>query len=314
MTSFLSRRYNRNLCVILGGVEDPIRCEYERFVSEFATPRGALEYHCKLAQETYIQDYVNKVVGVIYKIEELQRWGFRATADKHLHPLDVQEQTDLAETAMDLVRHMWTQECWTCLLFSERPHYCLASLLSPDASIVKAALAKLQRLFEVLSAAESQASHGSWLEQFLNMLLWPRSTVVREVLVGLHECHWQRVPQDISDLLEHVFKGPGSSRVVELAFKTVTDAPGNSMSRLSRWKTLMCARLLEGVGQKECLADPAVMVPPGVQFDEASFVPKQSEFSLGFSAQQALEEDRCNTTISCHTPPLGKKTEIPLCF
>ena len=89
----------------------------------------------------------------------------------------------------------------------------------------------------------------SEVDRMLQKLLWPRSTLCREMLVAAHECEFQQFPDDLVEELEEASICQATSVLCENAHKVINaDAnhcPNGAISRQQKWHALLASPLLE---------------------------------------------------------------------
>ena len=288
-TFFLSDDHCRSLLLVLTHVEEFLRQEYLCQIDMCQTVRGALEWH--ILQSKGRLGYLGDMLASLGNVAVLRRLGFDMHRDTSKLPeLHIQQQFELADALMTLMRHMYSLEYFTQQLWAFRPPYCW---LSSDPDVVEGGKTFARSLFDALEKAESQTVEGSWMSQFLDDLHCPRSTIVREILISLHECEYV-VADDIRDILRGIFHSHPSSRIIAEAFKGLSDAGRHSASgnqnRLSRYETLVQSSLLEEYGQ------PSLGPPWGVGsseklIDEKDLKVTSVDFSLGAALSEAVREE-----------------------
>ena len=143
-------------------------------------------------------EYLSSVLQTMCDAEMLTRIGFSMDALN----FDPKSDEYLANTLTQLACKMYYQE-WVCMqLYRHRPPYCFAALISRNPEEARAALMEMKTLWEQLTDAEAVALSDDWVKQFLESLLWPRSTFCREVLISLAEMDFEELPPDVFDKLD----------------------------------------------------------------------------------------------------------------
>eukprot|EP00971_Amphidinium_carterae_P117429 2326046-Amphidinium_carterae.1 len=87
------------------------------------------------------------------------------------------------------------------ILFQEGYHTCppfvFAALVSEQREVSEPAMARCKALWVALQQLETGGTHVEQRLGWLQSMVWPTSTWVRECLVSLHETDWRRVPPDL---------------------------------------------------------------------------------------------------------------------
>ena len=100
-----------------------------------------------------------------------------------------------------------------------------------------------------LTYIEKEALRDPEVDQLLQKLLWPRSTLCREMLIGAHECFFKQFPDDLVEELEEAAICQATSVLCENAHKTINAAanhcPNGAISRQQKWHALLASPLLE---------------------------------------------------------------------
>ncbi|CAE7547735.1 SLC38A1 [Symbiodinium sp. CCMP2592] len=252
----LSKKFKSNLQMCLWWLGD-------RQTKAFTEPDGVLNWHIQTSLGSFMTEYLSSVLETLCDAELLTRIGFSREALNG----DAKEDEYLANTMTQLACKMYYQE-WVCMqLYCHRPPYCFAKLISRKPEEARAALMEMKALWDQLTNAEAVALCDSWLKNFLESLLWPRSSFCREILISLAEMDFEELPSDVSDKLEKVFRSLATSRVCEQAFKCLTDdvrASTNSgqLTRMGRWNRLIHTSVLTENGR--CQISPTIShVKPG---------------------------------------------------
>ena len=154
VVSFLGNRHYKNLCVLAGVAEEPLKNEYVRFTEEFSTPNGVKDYFVEIGQPAFVETHFANVLDLMFNATKLRRCGFLFQPSEHMLELEVKEQQQLAEVTLELIRNMWAEEWLTSLLWCYRPPYCFASLLSSSVEVQQETLRRLQTLWVTLATAE----------------------------------------------------------------------------------------------------------------------------------------------------------------
>ena len=84
--------------------------------------------------------------------------------------------------------------------YCTRPPFTFFKLLSANNEDVQEVLRWSKDLWVALESAEIVARTDDDAGRFLVKLMWPASTFVREVLVGLYECDFTRVLTDLKGI------------------------------------------------------------------------------------------------------------------
>ena len=143
-------------------------------------------------------EYLGSVLQTMCDTEMLTRIGFSMDALN----FDPKADEYLANTLTQLACKMYYQELVCMQLYRHRPPYCFAALISRNPQEARAALMEMKTLWEQLTDAEAVALCDDWVKQFLESLLWPRSTFCREVLISLAEMDFEELPPDVFDKLD----------------------------------------------------------------------------------------------------------------
>eukprot|EP00971_Amphidinium_carterae_P352439 6492597-Amphidinium_carterae.2 len=286
---FLSDRHCRAVAVMMGDLEYPLLQASKRHAEACTTPWGSRDWYVK--QSVGDVQHVREMAQMLTNRLSLGAWGFQLGWGALQLPVDVMQDNDAkAAAAVLIMRKVASLELITTAMFMWRPPYCLAGLLSAESAKREACTERIKLIFHALEVLETSSGSGDWSRRFLSDLHWPRSTVIRELLIGLAESRWS-VPEDVRNMLDAIFSGHGCSKVVEEAFKVVvqhTPASGQ-MSRMSRMATLMSSGLLSEYGQKEV---EAVSIAPKVEaVTESSMKVSSVDFSLGSDVAAAIRED-----------------------
>lgn len=164
------------------------------------------------------------------------------------------------------------------------------ALLSPKSE--PAALATLRRWWDVLQNLERSMLDSVWLQQYHSDLIWPKVLWVREVLVGLSECRFERVPADLRSELEAVAMGFRSTKIVEDGFNMLRDRGRHHKSSRQgaalRFANLVSSSLMADSDRRP-VKEVATSVERSPPIPDAAYRAKlNDEFSLGHQFLQDL--------------------------
>eukprot|EP00971_Amphidinium_carterae_P241149 4787549-Amphidinium_carterae.2 len=271
---FLADRHCRSLAVMIGDLERPLLEACKRHAEACTSPWGSRVWYIKqcIGDVTHVKEMAQMLCNRL----ALSGWGFQLGWGALQLPADVMRDNDAkAAAAVLIMRKVAALELVSTSMFMWRPPYCFAGLLSDDADVRHTCTERLKLIYAALEVLETSSSTGSWTRRFLNDLHWPRSTIIREIFIGLAESKWS-TPGDIKTMLTCIFSGHGCSKIVEEAFRVVvqhTPASGK-MNRMSRVATLMSSSLLAEYAQKE--VQPLQSAGTETQVSEADMKDKET--------------------------------------
>lgn len=136
-----------------------------------------------------------------------------------------------------------------------------------------------------LEGAERAAVEDIGLREWLQQLLWPRAPFVRELLIGVAEGGWSKVPSDIVHALESMFRGPAGSKDSEDTLNVVRRCTNKTSSgglrMASQWHRSIFGSVLEEFGKKQPEQLPVDKVGVTGKVPSEMFEADSCEFSLG---------------------------------
>ena len=272
VTGFLHNEHTVSLSQVLCECDSVLRAEHEKIVTEFSTPAGVLDYHIEMSLGRFV--YLNGLVALWHDTQKLLEMGF--VMEQPGFEADEKQQQDLTESAVAVVRAYWSTE-YLCMLLYTSPPWMFAPLLSPSEPVRRACMQRVQQLWAVLLAAEVAAADRSWLQGFLAGLLWPRSTLVREVFICLQETDFEQVTEYAKTRIRTLVQSVGSTRVVENTFAHLARAE-KQISRMTRWdKAIVSDTAAESNGIRLCQEAP---VSRESAIKEADLKTNKTDFSL----------------------------------
>eukprot|EP00971_Amphidinium_carterae_P058627 1159340-Amphidinium_carterae.1 len=167
----------------------PFAHAHARHIRMLATQSGALQWHCEVAAEGGVDEYLSGTALMLESADMVREVGLK-TRTMVTHPNDAEkrEENTIAELTVEYWRSLLAIDFLSMLQYTERPPFMFAALLHTELSVKVSCLAKCQVLFEVLTEAES--SNQSSVRSYLLDLLWPRSQLSRHVLVSLWEAEF----------------------------------------------------------------------------------------------------------------------------
>ena len=133
------------------------------------------------------------------------------------------EQLEVAATCFHFVFEMMAAELSEGRIFSETlPHACAAFV---DTSVEQKACtgAFLQRLFESLEVAETEALSNASMRGYITDMVWPAQGWSRELILGCGECMWRDLPPVALAEVAAVGRCLKSTKQVEDASGSVAD-------------------------------------------------------------------------------------------
>ena len=148
-----------------------------------------------------------------------------------------------------------------------------------------------------LTYLEEEALRDPDIDLLLQKLLWPRSTLCREMLIGAYECDFLKFPDDLEEELLEASSCQATSVLCENAHKTINaaanDCPNGAISRQQKWHALLASPLLED--QELPYSQPKVehkaeAVGKNINAKEM-FESEAHSFSLGDHKLQQLMDD-----------------------
>lgn len=164
----------------------------------------------------------------------------------------------------------------------------LAALVSDDPQARSQALRFCEGSFLALEEAEREALTQPALRDVLRQLLWPRSSWIRELLIGLGEAEWQATPDDIRVAVESMFRGPGGSKDSEDTFNVLRRCASKTstggLQRATQWHRSIHSSILEEAGKKQPERLAADMIGVSGKVPSSCFDARSSDFSLGDDA------------------------------
>lgn len=299
MAQCLANRLNLKVATMMSLVAMPIAEEHSRGVHEFHTQAGVLQWHSTMADGEY-ERYLSQVVLVLGDSDALAQMGFSEPGAFRTNDFGLKDEELLASTMMDLVRHIYSIEWATMMMYTHRLPHKFAKLCHEDPEKRAAAIDEIQEMWEVLLEAEEAAHSSPFLDGYLASLLWPRSTWVRETCIAMAECGWARVPSDVRSEVQGVFRSQGSSLLNELGFEHLVSETRQSkqggLGRSTRWQRLITSTLLENFDRKQ----------PPIDMEA------KSEASKLILSNKVYEAKRCNFSLGDDLNSLTSR-QVALC-
>ena len=100
-----------------------------------------------------------------------------------------------------------------------------------------------------LSAAEPEAPHNPEVKALLQAMLWPQSTLCREILVAAYECNFEDLPADVVAELQKATLGFGMSVICENGHSKIVDCQRQSkaknLGRMAKYHRVLTSGLLK---------------------------------------------------------------------
>lgn len=188
-----------------------------------------------------------------------------------------------------------------------------AQLLSPDAVVVKDALAEVSTWFAALEKLEKDMHSDGEMMDLHAALVWPSLHWNRVLLVGLAEASFKSVPNWVREKLMSLFRGYGTTKCIEDMFKILRKAESSSnenkdVSKEQRWYSVAQCAVLKDSDRRPLHITPSAIrgarstAPPASIYD-----PEASPMSLGEDVLKRLASGAfksqapktSNTTFLC---------------
>lgn len=212
----------------------------------------------------------------------------------------------LCERYLDLVRSLAKQRVLFVGLYEWALPAKLAALASSDQELVKSTLEWLQDLWHALEALESSSSHNKFAKGYLDELVWPAMPFVRNIMVGLWECEFSRVPPDIHEQVLAMSRGFRTTKAIEDAFnlgrdKEALSKRGGLVPR-TMWHFLQSSQIAADCDRPQVVVSQAAQNLAGSQVSQkalpsAMFMGEAGTFSLGDDSWDSLTKNRDWTSL-----------------
>lgn len=242
---------------VIVAMTKPIKQAFSKELVGLATREGIWNYYTSFAKHGYSY-VVLKTFFVLYQAKTLQYMGFQmhcddaervriafglgvaASSSDASQPIfpkvadlkgELADDYHVAETAWKLGIALVGHRATSIGIYQHMLLGCAILLCSPSRSVVRAALARLECMWELVAKAEAHlVAHPELQEVFLS-IPFLYNPVLREVLVLLAQHSFKCVPPAVETLVFTIFKGFASSVIVERAFQRCVDYGRNSNNK-----------------------------------------------------------------------------------
>ena len=243
----LSNPFSRKLMLLATYVPMPMELRHNLDVQAFATQRGCLDWAIGMASASYTQ-MLRDIWATLQNTELLRKVGFTAHQPVVCDAMH-RENIVVANTAVELCRHLISLEIETNSYYSHRPPFMYLQALSKDALVRAAVMVWCKRAWDVVTGAEEIAFGSAVVRRHLSSMLWPAQQWDREVLLSAREADFSCFPPDIVEGLQSFGRGLMTTVPVEVMHNRVTDATRNNkggvLGRFGRWHQLVTSLIAE---------------------------------------------------------------------
>lgn len=205
------------LAVLIDEVPRPLEVRHSLEMTTLETQSGLLRWHCLMSNGEFTEPLV-ELARSLESPEVLRKMGFRDAREVHQDSAEMQEEGVMATIVASFVRMLIATELQSLRTFYDRPPGRFAALLHESEDARQFALEYCKQLFDALLFFEHQALEDRWIADYVSKLVWPANTWVRETLIGLSGCNFDRLPEDIAENLQHSFRGFGRTIAAENTF------------------------------------------------------------------------------------------------
>ena len=244
----LGNRGLRSLSIVTCKIIAPIELEHNKAVTELKTMKGVFNWYETMALgkwQRYLVDAIETMrdSDTMFNMGILQ-YGRRVPECELAHPV----AAEVVESAYDFLRNHLALEIEWLMIYSHGIPGRFISLVSFEATNVAAALRFCHEAYAALTIAERSVAEHPWLKDWLGLLLFSRATWPREILTGLAETKFAKVPLDLEHELHESFNGMGGTLDIENTFNAVRKVQKSDntrkMSRFRTYTTSITSRVL----------------------------------------------------------------------
>lgn len=203
----------------------------------------------------------------------------------------------MVEATFEFVLHLVGSEILWCRRYNDMPPGLFMALLSDEHKEVS--LRRLEGWWQALLEFEAEVLRDPSLRKFHSELTWAHASWVREIMTGLAEASWRKVPSDLREELLQVSRTFKSSKLAEDGFNLLRDR-GRHHKAQRQSIGLRYANILTSA----LLSDADRPLPPVRSGSKAPEVPAEifksscnEDFSLGDAFMEALMSDS-DVTVS----------------
>jgi len=245
----LANSTTEKLWAFLDEIPRPLEEAHSIEMTVHKTQAGLLRWHSQMAAGEFTGP-LEAMIALVRSPSGCRRLGFCDSSEvQDPESADMAEQTLLAETCFKFTRLLVATELQSLRTLCGRPPGRFAALLHESEDTRKAALAWCKKLYEDLTYFEKVALEDDWVSDFLAKLIWPMNTWARETLIGLDECNFARIPDDIRQNLEESFRGFGRTIPAENTFGAWSELGDRSsktkrVGRALRWYHALASPVL----------------------------------------------------------------------
>lgn len=251
-TLSLGDGFSNQVTDMVDSVCEPANTMFNKGLTMTKSRDGSLAFHLRLCHGGFgqvIADMFQKIVDP----PTMARIGFLTQEEAPFcDEAALMQDGYLANLMCTVWMNVSKNMLLSCMGYSHRLPGLFIGILDADDGRRQATLERLRRWFGLLQEADTQAHRDPWVRKFLDSLIWPRMTWVREVMAMMYEVDFTAPTREILTAVEGYANSFLSTRVDEDVFNMCRQREhaqsAETISRAGRYHVAMCSDLLESYG------------------------------------------------------------------
>ena len=295
MVRLLGNVERRSIAFIIFAVGQPLQEDFDRTQTIFSTQRGVHEllegWVCGRDADTCFA-----VLTQMTKSKCLRECGFGCLPLPEMPANALWLERLLAAKFLKLARCTAGERALQMTQYTHGLPYGFVPLISLDIDTARAALERIENIWNWLQDAEQRALACARTADFLERLQWPRWTWVRELLVSLAEIDFRLpLPRDIERTITEFARGFHSTLLCESAFQMLRslekDAPSSIVGCKRAWHGLQVGQLAKDNDRPPVVATHAAKsAVKRRRVPDSLFKADTRDFSLGMATLDSYKD------------------------